>query len=370
MREFKPSATNAINAEMNRMRNAGIRVYNLGSGDPIIPNHPAVLKAAEEEIRQRVSPYAPVGGLTELRKATAHWMNRRCQTQYESDHAIVTCGGKFAIYDALQVLLEPGDEVLFASPYWVSYPDIVRLTGGVPKPIRVHQEEHWKLTPQELKRHLTKKSAVFLFNNGCNPTGALYSRKEIEALLHVAAEANLSVISDEVYSELVYDGAHYVSCASFPFILPRLIVIQSCSKNFAMAGWRVGFAFATPDLIKNMIAVQSQTTTGTSRVSQKAALGVLQHADEAALSVRKAMDKRRLLFFRTYNRLFHASEAPVASTLYFFGKTKKSCEEILEKAHVALVPGIAFGVEGYARFAFSESEEEIVEGLEALHKFI
>lgn len=248
---------------------------------------------------------------------------------------------------------------------------MVHLAGGVPKPIRVHEQEHWKLTPQELKRHLTKKSRVLIFNNACNPTGALYSREEVGELLNVAAEAGLFIISDEVYSEMVYDGAHYVSCASFPEHRTRSVIIQSCSKNFAMAGWRVGFAFAEPSLIKNMIAVQSQTTTGTCRVSQKAAFAAIEHADEAATSVRQEMDKRRLLFFRTYNRLFQKSVPAVPSTLYYFAKIgKKSCEEILEKAHVALVPGIAFGVDGYARFAFSESEEDIVQGLEALYKFV
>lgn len=368
MREFKPSATNAVNAEMNRLRKTGARIYNFGSGDPAVPNHPAVLKEVEKAASEQVSPYAPVGGLTELREEAAQWMNRRYGSRYRIDHTIVTCGGKFALFAALQVLLDPGEEVLFAAPYWPSYPDIVRLAGGVPKSIPVDEKTHWKVTPEDLLRHAGKKTRVFLFNNGCNPTGALYSQEEVSSLLKAAHDVGLYVVSDEVYSEIVYDGAKYISCASFPEYRSIAVIVESCSKNFAMAGYRVGFAFAEAGIIKNMIAVQSQATTGTSFISQRAAIGALRHSNEASALVREAMDRRRQLFFRTYNELFGTSFKPAASTLYFFVKIKGTCEEILKKEHVALVPGAAFGMEGYARFAFSESEEDIVEGLKAFKK--
>lgn len=367
MRQFLPSATNAANAEMDRLRKSGIRIYNFGSGDPAVPNHPAVLAEVEKALREKVSPYAPVGGILELRQSAAHWMHLRYKREFGIERTIVTCGGKFALFAALQVLLDPGDEVLFAAPYWPSYPDIVRLAGGVPKPIAVEEKRHWKITPEDLRCHTGKKSRVFLFNNGCNPTGALYSKEEVAALLKTAHEMGLFVLSDEVYSELVYDEGKYTSCASFPEY--RSVIVESCSKNFAMAGYRVGFAFGEPEIIKNMIAVQSQATTGTSFISQRAAIGALRHFEEASRSVRDAMDRRRKLFFRTYNELFGTSFKPVDSALYFFVKIKGTCEEILKNAHVALVPGAAFGMEGYARFAFSESEEEIVEGLTAFKSF-
>lgn len=368
MREFKPSPTNAVNAEMNRMRKAGMRIYNFGSGDPVVPNHPAILKEAAKAISQEISPYAPVAGLTEVREAAAQWMNRRYKSAYGIDQTIVTCGGKFALFAALQVLLDPGSEVLFAAPFWPSYPDIITLAGGVPKPVAIDEKSHWKITPEDLKRHAGKRTRVFLFNNGCNPTGALYSKEEVGALLKAAHEAGLYVLSDEVYSEIVYDGAKYISCALFPEYSNRTVIVESCSKNFAMAGHRVGFAFAEPGIIKNMIAVQSQTTTGTSFVGQRAALAALQHSKETSALVREAMDQRRKLFFRTYNELFGTSYKPTVSALYFFVRIKGGCEEILKTAHVALVPGAAFGMEGYARFSFSESEEDIVKGLKAFKK--
>lgn len=367
MREFKPSATNAINAEMQRMRAEGIRIYNFGSGDPMVPNHPAVLREVEKALRDHFSPYAPIGGLLQLRKMAAEWMNRRYASRFGVDQTIVTCGGKFALFAACQVLLEPGEEVLFAAPYWPSYPDIIRLAGGVPKPIAVDERTDWKLTPEALLHYAKSGARVFLFNNGCNPTGALYSFEEVASLLEAASKAGLHIISDEVYSEIVYDGARYVSCASFPEY--SAVIIESCSKNFAMAGYRVGFGFAPTTIIQNMIAVQSQSTTGTSHISQWAALGALHHAEEAASLVRDAMDRRRKLFFEIYNELFHTSLKPVPSALYLFVALKESCEEILHRAHVALVPGAAFGMKGYARFAFSENEAAIVEGLKALKSF-
>jgi len=369
MRDFQPSATNAVSAEMNRMRKAGIQIYNFGSGDPAVPNHPAVRQAVEKALAEKISPYAPVGGLIDLREEAAKWMNRRYGSEFGIDHTIVTCGGKFALFAALTVLLDPGEEVLFAAPYWPSYPDIVRLAGGVPKPVALDEKRHWKIHPEDLRRHAGKKSRIFIFNNGCNPTGALYSREEVEALLKTAQELGLFVVSDEVYSEIVYDGAKFVSCAAFPEHRSRTVVIESCSKNFAMAGYRVGFAFADPKIVRNMIAIQSQATTGTSFVSQRAAIAALRHSKEASALVRETMDRRRKLFFKAYNALFGTSYKPPASALYFFVKIRGSCEEILKKAHVALVPGAAFGMEGYARFAFSESEEEITEGLKAFKSF-
>ena len=370
MKQLKPSATGIISSKASEMRKNGIHVHNFAAGDPILANHPVILKAAALAVSEGVSPYAPIAGLIELRQAAADWMNRRYDSKFDVSQTIVTCGGKFGIYAALQILLEAGDEVLIPAPYWVSYPEMTSLAHGTPKIVPTSEASDWKMTPEVLKSHLTKRSRVLILNNACNPTGALYTRKEIGELLAIAKEAHLIVISDEVYSELVFDGAEFVSCSSFPEHRSRVLVIESCSKNFGMAGWRVGFAFGPKELIANMIALQSQCTTGTSFISQKAALAALLHADEVASYVRSAMDKRRRLFFQTFNRLFGTDLPPVASTLYFFAKigsdSMKVCEHLLAQSRVALVPGIGFGLEGYARFAFSEEEAAIVKGLEAL----
>ncbi len=372
MKQLTPSPTVAISSKAYEMRKAGIHIYNFSAGDPILPNHPAILAAAQEVLHQEMSPYAPVAGLPELRKAAAEWMNRRYTSQYNSDETLVTAGGKFGIYAAIHMLVEPQDEVLIIAPYWVSYPEIVQLAQGVPKILSTSEATQWKISAEDLRLHLTKRTKVLILNNGCNPTGALYSKKEIEDILALAKSANIMVISDEVYSELVFDGHLYTSCAAFPEYTSHVIIIESCSKNFGMAGWRVGFAFGPEKIIKNMNALQSQSTTGCAFISQKAALGALLQADVVAEYVRQEMGKRRQRFFETYNRLFFKKAQANPAALYFFTKVKgnsaKVCEEILTKSCVALVPGIGFGMEGYVRFAFSEEESEIIKGLTALQK--
>src|SRR5579872_829467 len=372
MKHLKPSATGIISSAAIQMRKEGIHVYNFAAGDPVLPNHPAILEAAKAAIDEKMSPYAPIAGLIELRKAAADWMNRRYQCNYSNEETVVTAGGKFGIYAALQILLEEGEEAVILAPYWVSYPEMFCLAHGKPVIVPTSEETHWKTAAEQIKAHLTEKTRVLILNNACNPTGALYTRQEIADILSLAKTHNLTVISDEVYSEIVYDDAHFVSCASFPEYKSRVLIIESCSKNFGMAGWRVGFAFGPKELITNLVALQSQSTTGTSLASQKAALGALKDADRTAAYVRNAMLRRRNLFFETFNRLFKKNVKPVSSTLYYFAKidgdSMTACREILEKAHAALVPGTGFGLEGYLRFAFSEEEKEIVKGLEALKK--
>ncbi len=347
------------------MRARGIHVHTFATGDPVLVNHPILIETAQRVLAEGYSPYAPIAGLTELRNTAANWMNQRYRSSFLLDEVVVTTGGKFGIYAALQILVHEADEVIIPAPYWVSYPEMVHLAGGVP----VIVQTRWKLTPELLKAAITEKTRVLILNNGCNPTGVLYSKEEIGALLKVAVAANLTVISDEVYSEIVYDGAEYVSCASFPEHRSHVLIIESCSKNFGMAGWRVGFAFGPNELIEKTIALQSQSTSGASFLSQKVAIGALQNSKIIASYVRDEMTQRRDLFFATYNQLLGTSITPPPSAMYYFAKVE-GVEDLLDRAHVALIPGEAFGVQGYARFAFTEKKEEIVQGLEAFAKWL
>lgn len=362
---MRPSATGAINAKAEELRRKGRRIYNFAKGDTVLPNHPFLIDAAQKAVAEGHSPYAPIAGLSELRLLAAKWMNERYGSSYAEQETVVTNGGKFGIYAALHTLLEPGDEVIIQAPYWVSYPEMVLLAKGKPIPIQTN----WKLTPQMLEQAITKKTRVLILNNACNPTGILYTQNELEALLRVASKANLWIISDEVYSEIVFDEAKFTSCAQFPIYKGRTLIIESCSKNFAMAGWRVGFVFGPKQIIEKIVAFQSQSTTGTSTISQKVAIAALKHSKTIASYVREALAKRRKIFFDTIKQLTGKEiEAPLAG-IYYFSKMG-NCEEVLEKTGVALVPGDAFGTPGYARFSFAETETEIVEGLHALKEQI
>jgi aspartate aminotransferase len=371
-----PSATIAINTQALLKKAEGIHIYNFAAGDPVLRTHPAAIKRAEEGLAKGFVPYTPIAGIPELRREAAEWVSSTHSAGYSSDETIVTCGGKHVLSIALEALIDRGDEVLFAAPYWVSYPDMVKLFGGIPKAIATEEAKGWKMGPEDLRRALTPYSKVLIFNNPCNPTGALYSKEEIAALLEVAKKAQLVVIADEVYSDLVYDGK-FTSCGSFHAHRDHLLIVQSCSKNFGMAGWRVGFGFGPEALIKRMATLQGQSTTGTSLVSQWAALGALKEAKAVNHYVKEEMLRRRNLFVQHYQQLINPKMKAPAAAIYYFapvsdfkagGDSVRFCLETLEKAHVALVPGVAFGMEGFVRFAYSEMPDQISGGLEALSK--
>lgn len=380
MKILNPSATVSINGLAMKKRSNGERVFNLAAGDPVLDNHPKIIQRAVGHAEKGQCPYPPVEGLPELRSLTADWVNASCGTYYQKENVMATCGGKFALFSLIYSLLEEGEEVLIPAPYWVSYPDIVKIAGGKPNIVNASPGNGWKITAKDLHLHATVRSKILIFNNACNPTGVLYEREEISAILTAAKRLGLIVISDEVYSGLVYDGS-YISCGSFPEHKERIIIVQSCSKNFAMAGWRVGFVLGSESIIRRLSVLQSQSTTGTSVSSQWAAVGALEHADEVNRYVRERMKQRRDLFVQTYNSIFPIPIESVPSALYAFvpltsmgindaSDSAAFCEQIIAADNIAMVPGSAFGAEGYVRFAFSETEEEIVQALHALHQSI
>lgn len=380
MREFLPSATLSVLSLARKKQQQGERVYNFAAGDPVLKNHPSITKRAVEETRKGICPYPPVQGFEELRRLAIHWINQTCRTNYALENVIVTAGGKFALFEALFCLLDPEDEVIVPCPYWVSYPDLVAMAGGRAKIAASMPEQGWKLTPQQIFQAKTDKSRVLLFNNACNPTGILYTREEVAEILDAAAMLDLWVVSDEVYSGMAFEQ-EFVSCGSFSKNQDRVIVVQSLSKNFAMTGWRVGFTLAAAGLIRRMAAFQGQSLTGVPCASQWAAMGALEDADAVQSYVKKAMVQRRDCFVQTFNRLFSKPMASPPSALYAFLSlehlgiqhkigTKEFCEKLIEKEQLAIVPGEAFGVPGYVRLAYSDEENEIRAGLEALSQAV
>jgi aspartate aminotransferase len=369
------SATVAINSMAALKKERGEKVYNFAAGDPILASHPKVIEAVTDALNSELVLYPPVAGLPELRRAACRWINRQYDCTYEEENTLVTAGGKFALFAAMQTLLNEGDEVLIPSPYWVSYPQITRLFKGVPVILPTRAENRWKLTPEILKKHLSKRSKILILNNAGNPTGSLYQKEELEALLKIAIEAKLFVISDEVYSEIIYDDNRFFSCGALA--KDHVLTIQSCSKNFAMTGWRVGFAFGPEDLIRSMTALQGQSTTGASIVSQWAALAALKNHSEITDRVRNTMQQQRDFFIDNFNGLFQCKLEKPASALYAFIplsifqrslNSSELCIELMTAFNIACVPGIAFGGEGYLRMAFSEKEQVLREGLIALRE--
>ncbi|MCW8398620.1 aminotransferase class I/II-fold pyridoxal phosphate-dependent enzyme [Legionella sp. PATHC038] len=374
------SATVAINSLAQLKINEGIKIYNLSAGEPKLPPHPAIVTATTYALEQGQTLYPPVAGISELRDLASVWMNKTYGCSFKKENCLVVNGGKFGIYLLMQLLVQQNDEVIIPAPYWVSYPAMTQLFGGNPVIVDTKETDGWKLTAQSLKKACTPQSKLLILNNATNPTGALYTEDELLELLHVAQEHDLLVIADEVYSALTYDGHSYISCGSFPQYQDRVIVIQSCSKNFAMTGWRIGFVFAPQSIIQPLTALVSQSTSGVTTLSQSAAMAALTEINYVSIWVQQCMQKRRDTLINALNDAFGLTLTTPASSLYLFlslkslgfnkASSEEFCKHALEEAHVALVPGIAFGKEGYVRMSFGADGDDLKAGVDALAQWL
>ncbi len=382
MREIKTlsdSPTVAINSIARQKMDTGIPIFNLSAGEPELSPHPLIVQAVEDALKQGKTLYPPVSGIPQLRNLASLWMNEHYACRFQSQECLVVNGGKFGIYLLLQLLLQKDDEVIFSSPYWVSYPAMTKLFGGKAVVIETIEEEGWKLTADMLKQVCTKKSKILILNNATNPTGTLYTQSELAALLLVASEQDILVISDEVYSGLVYEDNRFISCGAFKEHQDRVVVIQSCSKNLGMTGWRIGFVFAPTALINPLSSLVSQSTSGVTTISQWAALAALSEFATINNWIRLTMQARRDALLQALKEKFDVELSPPASSLYLFCSLKclgvnesnssEFCIQALNTANVALVPGLAFGKEGYFRFSFGAKEQDLKRGIQALADF-
>jgi aspartate/methionine/tyrosine aminotransferase len=362
------SQTLRMNEEVARKRALGERVYNLAVGEPIVSVDTRIIESATQAMREGKTRYPPIAGIPELKNVAINWLATSYQAVYDSSEVCVTAGGKFAIFALLGALLEPHDEALIIAPYWVSYPSMVSFFGGVPTIVNTDFEYGWKVTPAMLDLSFTKNTKLLILNNASNPTGVLYTREELLALLVWAKEHNVFVISDEVYSGLVYDGHSYISCGSFSEFKNNMAIVQSASKNFAMTGFRVGFIFAPAELISACMKIQGQSTTGTSIISQYATVSACANYVEIIENVRSVMSARRSCLGEVLpNVALPQSGLYVFASLPSLGSNTNDsvefCLDLLKNKNVATVPGIAFGREGYVRLSFGGSEEDIREGV-------
>ncbi len=374
-----PSATVSLNALIWQKRAAGEKIYNLGVGEPMVNTSEPIKRAALKALALNQTHYPPSPGLAKLREMASQWSNASFGSSFSKTNTLVVSGAKFGLYLSLQALIAPGDEVLIPKPYWVSYPSIVKLFGGKSVFIPTSAKTGWKITADDILKRSGKKTKILILNNAGNPTGVLYNKNELADILAAAAKKNLTLISDEVYSGLVYDKNKFVSCSSFNKHQSRTIVLNSCSKNFAMTGWRIGFVFGPEQFISIINNLISQSTSGVNTLSQWGALEALTNSEKYIAQVKNEMRLRRNVFFKTFNKLFQTNLKPAPSALYAFvplrllGVREKNstafCRELLKKTNVAIVPGAAFGLEGYVRFSFGEEPKVLKQGLKLVKKF-
>ena len=383
LKTLAPSSTLAVQAKAKELRAKGIDVISFGAGEPDFDTPQRIKDAAIEAMRRGQTKYTEVGGVPELRAAVCAKLKRDNGLDYQPADILVSVGAKHTLYNLVVALINPGDEVLVPSPYWVSYPEQVRLVGGVPVEVETSEKTGFDLDPERVRAGVTSRTKLIVVNSPNNPTGAVFSPAALEAVARVAVDKKLWIVSDECYEALTFEGRH-VSIASFgPEVKARTIVVNTCSKAYAMTGWRIGYAAGDRTLIKAMTDVQSQVTSNPSSVAQWAAVEALTGVQDEVAKMAGEFDRRRRLIVAGLNALpgvrcvmpkgaFYA----FANVSGLFGRTWRKPEGavtlessldvtsfLLEEARVAVVPGKDFGSDAHVRMSYATSDTLISEGL-------
>ena len=375
------SATLAVDAKAKAMKADGRPVIGFGAGEPDFPTPDYIVEAAVAAAREpRFHRYTPAGGLPELKKAIAEKTERDSGYKVEPAQILVTNGGKQAIYEAFAALLDPGDEVIVIAPYWTTYPESIKLAGGVPVYVVTDESTGYLASIEQLEAARTDRTKVLVFVSPSNPTGAVYPREQVRAVGQWANEHGLWVLTDEIYEHLVYGDAEFSSLpVEVPEIADRTIIVNGVAKTYAMTGWRVGWIIGPKDVVKAASNLQSHATSNVANVSQAAAVAALSGDLTAVDEMRKAFDRRRRTIVRMLNEIDGVVCPEPEGAFYAYpsvkdvlgkeirGKTPKTSAElaelILEEAEVAVVPGEAFGTPGYLRLSYALSDEDLVEGV-------
>ena len=383
LKTLAPSSTLAVQAKARELRAKGIDVISFGAGEPDFDTPQRIKDAAVQAMRRGQTKYTEVGGIPELRAAVCAKLKRDNGLDYTPAEVLVSCGAKHTLFNLVTALLNPGDEMLVPSPFWVSYPEQARLLGAVPVAVDTREATGFDLDPDGLRAAVTPRTKLIVLNSPNNPTGAVFSRGALEAVARLAVERGLWVVADECYESLTFDGRH-VSIASLgPDIKARALVVNTCSKAYAMTGWRIGYAAGPRDLIRAMTDVQSQVTSNPSSVAQWAAVEALVGPQDEVAKMAGEFDRRRRLIVQGLDALPGVSCVMPKGAFYafanisgLFGRQWKAADGtrtlkgsvdatafFLEEAKVAVVPGVDFGSDDHVRLSYATSEALITEGL-------
>lgn len=381
------SLTLAIDAKAKEMKQKGIDVVGFGAGEPDFDTPEHIRKAAKDALDLGKTRYTPAAGMPELRQAICDKLKRDNGLDYVPQQIVVSNGAKHSLFNSFQALLEEGDEVIVPGPYWVSYPEIVRMAGGVPVIVEGREENNFKPTIDDFRAAVTDKTRAVVINSPNNPNGFVFTREELQAIGDLAIEKDLSIVSDEIYEFLVYDGAEHISIASLsPEIKERTIVINGMSKAYAMTGWRIGYTASPLNAAKAMTNFQSHSTSCPNSIAQYAALTALSGPDDQLKSMVAEFDRRRRRIVELINEIPGLSCKPPKGAFYvmmnisgLFGKRYNGApivdsmsftQLLLDNSHVAVVPGAGFGADAYVRLSYATSMENIEKGLARIKEFV
>lgn len=384
---ISPSATLEINTRAKQLRAEGKHVYGFAVGEPDFPTPEYICDAAREALKLGLTRYTPVAGTKELRGAICEKLERDNNLHYKPTEVIVSNGAKQALLNAFVAILNPGDEVLLPTPCWVSYPEMIRMAGGVPIMVKTKEEEGFLPSLKLLEKLTTPRTKAIVINSPNNPTGCVYPPELLEKIAEFAIEKEIYVVSDEIYERLIYDGQQHVSIASFgPQIHKQAIVINGLSKTFAMTGWRMGYAAASEDIVNAMAAYQSHATSGANSIAQYASYKALQNGAAYIRAMREEYEARRQLMVAKINGMDGVSCITPHGAFYVMLNVKKligrtfrgeKIEDavalsrmLLDAVNVAVVPGDAFEAPGFCRISYAVSREDIDAGLDAIGRFV
>jgi len=375
--QLTPSLTLSIDSKAKAMKAEGIDVCGFGAGEPDFDTPEHIKRAAIEALEAGFTKYTPNAGIPELRQAIADKFTADNGLNYRAGQIVVSNGAKHACYNAILATCQPGDEVVIPAPYWVSYPDMVRLVGAEPVIVPTSERNAWKMRPEDFENAMTPRTKMLIMNSPGNPTGSVYTREELEAIVSVAAEEDIYVLSDEIYEKLVYDDAKHVSIASLSKEAYDLtITVNGFSKSYAMTGWRLGYLAAPDAVIRAVDSIQSHTSSNPSSFSQYGALAALKGDQQPLSDMREEFDMRRNYMFDRLSKISNITAVKPQGAFYILvnisqlGLTSQNfADRLLSKANVAVVPGAAFGDDRTIRFSYATSLDVIKKGLDRFQDF-
>ena len=385
--KISPSVTLEITAKAKSMKDQGIDVVSFGAGEPDFNTPENIVEEGIKAIKEGKTRYTPASGILELKEAVCEKLKRDNNLTYSPKNIIISSGAKHSIYNALMAITNPGDEIIISVPYWVSYPELIKLAGGKPIFIKTKEENDFKYTLEDLNNALSDKTKAIILNSPNNPTGTFYNKNELEKIADWAVKNNIFVISDEIYEKLVYDGENHVSIASLDEKIKDLtILINGMSKAYAMTGWRIGYAAANEEITKVMSNIQSHTTSNPCSISQYASVEGLSGDQSSVEKMKKHFEERRNFMVDTVNSIEGLSCRKPKGAFYVMvnitkikGKTIRGmkiedsldfAKLLLDEGNVAVIPGIGFGDDDYIRLSYATSMENIEKGLSRIKTII
>ncbi|NEP46395.1 MAG: pyridoxal phosphate-dependent aminotransferase, partial [Okeania sp. SIO2H7] len=373
-----PSLTLVISAKAKAMQAEGIDVCSFSAGEPDFDTPEHIKAAAQKALDAGKTKYGPAAGEPKLREAIAQKLSRENGLNYKAENIIVTNGGKHSLFNLMMALIEPGDEVIIPAPYWLSYPEMVKLMGGEPVILTTDAQTNYKVTPEQLRQAITSKTKLFVLNSPSNPTGMVYSPAEVKALAEVIVEKDILVVSDEIYEKIIYDDIQHLSIGAVNSdVLNKTIISSGFAKAYSMTGWRIGYLAAPMELINATLKIQSHSTSNVCTFAQYGAIAALESSQDCVEKMRQAFAKRRQVIYDLLNAIPGITCSKPEGAFYMFVNISKIsssslefCNALLAEQNVAVIPGIAFGADDHIRISYATDLATIEKGIARLEKFV